>query len=74
MPQSENIIASKTISGNIDLFDINKHPEAPFTDEVKPELRLIGHTQEGFGLSWNSNKYSLAAKVMSSHFKCFTNL
>jgi len=54
MPQSENIIATKTISGNVDLFDINKHPDAPLTDEVKPELRLIGHTREGFGLSWNS--------------------
>ena len=22
-------------------------------DEVKPDLRLLGHTQEGFGLAWN---------------------
>lgn len=53
MPQQENIIATKTTSGNIDIFDTEKHPAIPINDEVKPDLRLIGHSQEGYGLSWN---------------------
>ena len=45
MPQDQkNIIATKTVNGEIDLFDYFKHPKTPVNDEVKPDLRLLGHT------------------------------
>lgn len=45
IPQDQrNIIATKTVSGEIDLFDYFKHPKTPVNDEVKPDLRLLGHT------------------------------
>jgi len=55
MPQKRNIIATKTNSGEIHIFDYHKHPTVPENDEVKPQLKLAGHTKEGYGLSWNSN-------------------
>ena len=53
MPQDNKIIATKTVSGEVNLFDYFKHPKTPENDEVKPDLRLIGHQQEGYGLAWN---------------------
>jgi len=53
MPQDQKIIATKTNDGEIDLFDYYKHPKTPVNDEVKPDLRLLGHTQEGYGMEWN---------------------
>jgi len=31
----------------------------PVNDEVKPDLRLLGHSQEGYGLAWNPLKKGL---------------
>lgn len=53
MPQQPNIFATKTISGDILLFDYHKHQRTPENDEVKPQLILKGHEKEGYGLSWN---------------------
>lgn len=59
MPQQPNIIATKTITGDINIFDYHKHPTIPVDDEVKPQLVLKGHEKEGFGLSWNPTKKGL---------------
>lgn len=48
MPQKFNVIATKTISGEVHIFDYTQHPTKPENDIVKPQLRLTGHTKEGF--------------------------
>ena len=53
MPQNHNIIATKTPSGEVHIFDYFKHPSKPQNDEVKPDLKLLGHKKEGFGLNWS---------------------
>ena len=53
MPQMYKIIATKTVSGEVHIFDYFKHGTCPTTDEVRPEMVLLGHTQEGYGLDWN---------------------
>lgn len=52
MPQSHKIIATKTVSGEVHIFDYFKHGSTT-NEEVKPDLRLLGHTREGYGLDWN---------------------
>ena len=59
MPQKRNIIATKTVSGEIHIFDYFKHPVNPENDEVKPQIKLAGHTKEGYGLSWNTTNEGL---------------
>jgi len=54
MPQSSNIIATKTVKGEVHIFDYFKHASRPTDNVVKPELRLSGHNEEGYGLSWSS--------------------
>lgn len=38
------------------MFDYTKHSSVPKDNQCKPQLRLRGHTKEGYGLSWNPNK------------------
>lgn len=56
MPQNQVIIATKSPSPDVYIFDYTKHPSIPPSDgSFKPQLRLKGHTKEGYGLSWNTN-------------------
>ncbi|KAF2753943.1 WD40 repeat-like protein [Pseudovirgaria hyperparasitica] len=61
-PTNPNIIASFTVDGDILVFDRTKHSSYPKNDEtIQAELKLEGHTSEGYGLSWNpSAEYTLA--------------
>jgi len=55
MPQNPSVIATKGPSADVLLFDYTRHPSQPTPGSVcKPEMRLKGHTKEGYGLSWNS--------------------
>ena len=57
MPQNPHIIGTKTPSSDVLIFDYTKHPSVPDNNAgCNPELRLKGHSKEGYGLSWNANK------------------
>eukprot|EP00331_Platyophrya_macrostoma_P010464 CAMPEP_0176415760 /NCGR_PEP_ID=MMETSP0127-20121128/5983_1 /TAXON_ID=938130 /ORGANISM="Platyophrya macrostoma, Strain WH" /LENGTH=400 /DNA_ID=CAMNT_0017795787 /DNA_START=6 /DNA_END=1208 /DNA_ORIENTATION=- len=57
MPQKYNVIATKTTSGEVHVFDYTQHPSIPdSTEHARPDLILTGHTKEGYGLSWNEKK------------------
>nr|XP_026653590.1 histone-binding protein RBBP4 [Zonotrichia albicollis] len=52
MPQNPCIIATKTPSSDVLVFDYTKHPSKPDpSGECNPDLRLRGHQKEGYGLS-----------------------
>ncbi|KAK1304464.1 Histone-binding protein MSI1 [Acorus calamus] len=54
MPQNPFVIATKTVSAEVFVFDYSKHPSKPSLDGTcNPDLRLRGHTTEGYGLSWS---------------------
>lgn len=54
-PQQPNIIATKSPSGDVYIFDRNSHPTKPHKNSpCAPDFRLVGHEKEGFGLAWNS--------------------
>lgn len=55
MPQNPNLIATMCIDGRILVFDRTKHSLQP-SGKVNPQIELVGHTQEGFGLNWNPNQ------------------
>ncbi|VDK44972.1 unnamed protein product [Anisakis simplex] len=64
MPQNPVLLATKSPSSEVFIFDYTKHPSVPSADNLcKPQLRLRGHTKEGYGLSWNSN---LAGHLLSA--------
>lgn len=54
MPQNPTIIATKTPTSDVLIFDYTKHPSKPDpSGECTPDLRLKGHQKGGYGLSWN---------------------
>ncbi|KAL4437477.1 hypothetical protein ABPG77_003458 [Micractinium sp. CCAP 211/92] len=56
-PQNHFLIATKTISADVYVFDYSKHPSKPAADGLcKPNLRLTGHKNEGYGLSWSAQR------------------
>ena len=54
-PQNPNVIGTMCTDGRIMVWDRTKHPSAP-TGHVNPEMELIGHEAEGFGLSWSPHE------------------
>jgi histone-binding protein RBBP4 len=68
MPQNPEIIASMVGSGSDDvksgtvlIFDRTKHPLKPTS--FNPQMQLVGHTQEGYGLSWNPKQEGILASA-----------
>ena len=54
MPQNPDVIATKTATHEVLIFDRTKHPSKPArSGQCSPDLRLNGHRKEGYGLSWN---------------------
>ena len=59
MPQNAFMIATKSSTGKVLLFDYSKHSSEPESvsriGEVKcrPQLTMTGHEEEGYGLCWN---------------------
>ncbi|CRG87393.1 Histone acetyltransferase type B subunit 2 [Talaromyces islandicus] len=51
-PQNPNIIATMCTDGRVMIWDRSKHSSTP-SGTVNPQLELLGHTKEGFGLSWS---------------------
>ena len=54
-PQNANIIATMCTDGRVMIWDRTKHPSIP-NGQVNPQIELLGHTKEGFGLSWSPHE------------------
>ncbi|KAK4519566.1 uncharacterized protein ATC70_009802 [Mucor velutinosus] len=66
--ENPNVIASKSRSGDVFVFDRTTHESFPKENEpFNPALRLKGHTQEGYGLAWNPHK-SKSNHILSAGF------
>ena len=57
MPQNPYLIATKSPSADVYVFDWSKHPSRPVADgSFMPNMVLKGHTKEGYGLAWNPHQ------------------
>lgn len=54
-PQNHFLVATKTVSSDVYVFDYSKHPSKPPSDgQCRPDIKLTGHSNEGYGLSWST--------------------
>ncbi|TPX42060.1 hypothetical protein SeMB42_g03397 [Synchytrium endobioticum] len=54
MPTNPDIIATRTVMGPVYIFDRTRHGSFPKENEAcSPEIRLVHHAKEGYGISWN---------------------
>uniref|UniRef100_A0A1I7U479 WD_REPEATS_REGION domain-containing protein n=1 Tax=Caenorhabditis tropicalis TaxID=1561998 RepID=A0A1I7U479_9PELO len=56
MPQNPIVIASRGPNDDVYVFDYTKHPSQPHDSKFRPDLRLIGHEGEGYGISWSTTR------------------
>jgi histone-binding protein RBBP4 len=74
MPQNPQIIATKTPTSDVLIFDYTKHPAKPEANGCNPELRLKGHSKEGYGLSWNPNLSGHLLSASDDHTICLWDI
>ena len=75
MPQNPQIIATKTPFADVLIFNVDTHPfSKEQSGNCNPELRLKGHTREGYGLSWNSNDNGYLLSGADDHTICLWNI
>ncbi len=80
MPQNPSLIATKSPSAEVLIFNHTKLATqskeellAQSADSC-PELRLRGHTKEGYGLSWNPNASGHILSASDDQTICFWNI
>ncbi|KAL2040747.1 hypothetical protein N7G274_006726 [Stereocaulon virgatum] len=54
-PQNPNLIATMCTDNRVMIWDRTKHQLMP-TGHVNPQMELLGHEAEGFGLSWSPHE------------------
>jgi len=75
MPQNQTVIATKTVSGEVYIFDCTKHPSVPDKDGMShPDIRLQGHTKEGYGLSWSTHKPGFLLSASDDQTVCLWDI
>ena len=52
-PKNSFFLATKSPNAAVYVFDYSKHPSIPTDNTCRPQHRLVGHEQEGYGLSWS---------------------
>ena len=51
-PQKPDLIATMCTDGRTLVWDRTKHSSMP-KEEIEPQIELVGHAKEGYGLSWS---------------------
>eukprot|EP00123_Amoebidium_parasiticum_P005558 comp16720_c0_seq1/m.15012 comp16720_c0_seq1/g.15012 ORF comp16720_c0_seq1/g.15012 comp16720_c0_seq1/m.15012 type:complete len:423 (-) comp16720_c0_seq1:17-1285(-) len=75
MPQNEKIVATRGPKAEVNIFDLDRQPKIPNPDGVSsPEMRLEGHTKEGYGIAWNVAKEGLLASGGEDGVVCVWNV
>ena len=75
MPQNSKIIATKTPTTDVLVFDYTKHPAQPEpTGGCTPDLRLKGHEKEGYGLSWSPKAVGRLLSASDDHTICLWDI
>ena len=65
-PQNPDMIATMCIDGRVLVWNRTKHSSLP-DGRVKPEIELVGHQREGFGLSWSPHEAGHLASGGEDH-------
>ncbi|KAM0279979.1 hypothetical protein ACHAQH_004308 [Verticillium albo-atrum] len=72
-PQNPDLIATLCIDGKILVFDRTKHSMTA-DGKVSPEVELVGHKQEGYGLSWNPHEAGCLASGSEDTTVCLWDI
>jgi histone-binding protein RBBP4 len=68
-PQNPDIIATLSVDGKVLIFDRTKHSSVP-DGTPSPQIELLGHKEEGFGLAWNPHEEGCLASGSEDRTVC----
>ena len=74
MPQDPMIIATKAVNGDVNVFDIRKHPSVPRDAVCRPNQVLKGHSKEGYGLNWSPLRKGFVASGSDDSKVCIWDI
>ncbi|KAL3868832.1 hypothetical protein ACJMK2_041589 [Sinanodonta woodiana] len=75
MPQYPCIIATKSSSKDVLIFDYTKHPAKPhLKTKCRPQLTLKGHQKQGCALSWNPSVNGHLISASEDHTICLWDI
>lgn len=70
-PKNPFMIATKTVSGDVLLFDYSKHPTRPNIEGVvNAQATLKGHSAEGYALDWSTVNDHFVASGADDNLVC----
>ena len=68
------IVATKSPSSNVYVFDYSKHDSIPRDNVCRPEHRCLGHTAEGYGLCWSPHEEGMLLSGSDDHTICLWDI
>lgn len=75
MPQNPYLIATKSVSSEVYVFDWSMHPSKPAADGTfAPDMVLKGHTKEGYGLAWNPHEEGMLMSGSDDSLICYWDI
>mmetsp|Transcript_28359 Transcript_28359/g.28652 ORF Transcript_28359/g.28652 Transcript_28359/m.28652 type:complete len:448 (-) Transcript_28359:199-1542(-) len=75
MPQNQFMIATKSPTSTVYVFDYSKHGSLPQDNsKSKPQFRCTGHTAEGYGLAWSGLDQGKLLSGSDDHLVCLWDL
>jgi histone-binding protein RBBP4 len=75
LPQNPTVMATKGPSKDVLVFDYTKHSSQPASDGVcRPQVRLGGHTDEGYGLCWNPLQEGVVVSASNDGIICMWDI
>ena len=74
MPQNPFVIATKSPSSTVFVFDYSKHSSFPTDSICRPQHRCLGHQLEGYGLCWNPHKAGHLLSGSDDTFICLWDI
>jgi len=69
-PQNHFVVATKSPSADVLVFDWSKHPSRPADSSVRPLVRCKGHEKEGYGLAWSPHTAGRLASAGDDKLVC----
>lgn len=74
MPQNPFVIATKSPSSTVFVFDYSKHSSNPTDNICRPQHRCLGHELEGYGLCWSPHKAGHLLSGSDDNFVCLWDI
>lgn len=77
MPQNHFFVATRGPSSEVYVFDLSKHPSFPPQDGYNffnPQITCLGHTKEGYAMSWSPLKEGYLLSGSEDHTVCLWDI